>query len=88
MRPNQVSDDLGGELAAVVRPDVARRAVYDEQIGENMQHIVGPELSGDLDRQALPRVFVDDREHADQSPVMGPCGNKIIRPDMVRPAGP
>jgi hypothetical protein len=62
--------------------------VCDEQIGEDMQHIVGPELSGDLDRQALPRVFVDDREHADRSPVMGSCSDKIIRPDMVRPAGP
>ena len=37
----------GGELRAIVGTDVLRRAVWDEEIGEALEYVVGSELPRD-----------------------------------------
>ena len=78
----------GGELAAIVRPDVVRRTTFDEEIGERLKHVVGLQAAGNHDRQALPGELVDHRQHPDRSAIMGPGSHDVIGPDMVGPVRP
>ena len=78
-------DSLGRELRAVVRPDVIRWSPVREQIGQQMEHIVGPEPPGHQDGQALAAVFVDDGKHPKRPAIMGPGLDEVIGPDVVRP---
>ena len=47
-----------------------RYAPLDEEPGQEMQDIVAPELAGDQDRQALPSVLVDHRQHPEDPPII------------------
>jgi hypothetical protein len=67
---------------------MVRRPAFDEQLRQPKQHIVGAQMPGDLDRQALSCVLVDHREHAEPSPIMGAILDKVVGPYMVRPARP
>ena len=73
----------GGELGAVVRTDMVRWAVLDEQVGQPIQHVVRAQMPGNLDRQALARLLVDHRQHAELTPVMGATLDKVIGPHVV-----
>ena len=43
------SDDFGRELRAVIGTDVIRRSSIREQIGQEMENVVGPESPGHQD---------------------------------------
>jgi hypothetical protein len=87
-RVEPFTDRLGGELTPVVGSDVARGASVNEQLGQSIQHIVGSQMPGDVDRQALPGVLVDDRQHAGRLTVVCASHDEVVGPDVVRPSRP
>jgi L-alanine-DL-glutamate epimerase-like enolase superfamily enzyme len=60
----------------------------DEQLGQSIQHIVGSQMPGDVDRQALPGVLVDDRQHVGRLTVVCASHDEVVGPDVVRPSRP
>ena len=83
-----VSHDLGRKLRPVVRPDVLGHATRNEQPGQSLKYVVALERSSDVDRQALARVLIDDRQHAEATTVIRPSLYEVIRPDVIAPLGP
>ena len=79
---------LGGEFPAVARADVVGRAAFDEEVGQHLQHVVRGQVARDGDGEALARVLVDDRQHAEGPPVVGAVLHEVIGPHMPRPARP
>ncbi len=65
-------DRRGGELGAIVGANVIGGIALDEELGQEIQNIFALKLACDQDRQALPSVFVDHRQH--------PKDPTIIRP--------
>jgi len=61
---------------------MGRRAPVNEQLGQGRQHIFVAKLTGDHQRQALAAGLVDDREDAELAPVVRPCLDKVVRPDV------
>ena len=51
--------ELGRELWPVVRAQMLGRSVASEELGQNLEHVVGSDLSSHLDRHTLPRVLVE-----------------------------
>src|SRR4249920_198102 len=80
---NPFAHRLGHELGTVVGSDVTWDAAQDEQIGERVDHVYGPQLPADADRQALPGELVDDVEHAETPSIVGAVLNEVVGPDMV-----
>ena len=68
---------LGDELRAVVRPNMAGHAPKDEQIGQDIDHGGRVRLPVDPDGQAFAGELVDDIEHAERPPVMGPALDEV-----------
>ena len=83
-----LSNCLGGELRPIVRTYVLRWSVLDEQVGQAVQHVVGPEPSSHHDRQAAPRKLVDHAQHAERPAVLRSVLDEVVGPDMVGPLGP
>src|SRR5262249_61968742 len=54
--------DLGDEFRPVVRAEPFRRALLGERPLQDGDDLPGAERGPDLDRQALPREFIDQRE--------------------------
>ena len=54
-----------------------------EQVRQDGQHAVAPELALDMDREAFPAVFIDHREHTERFSVMGAISHKVVAPDMA-----
>jgi len=80
-----VLERFGCELGPVVRPDIIRHPLYDKQITEHIQNIIGFEFITHTQRQTLARVFINHRQDPDFLAVREPLGNKIVRPHMVLP---
>ena len=59
-----------------------------EQPGQNMEHVIGTKMPGDLDRQTLPCELVDHRQHAKRPSVVCPALDEVVGPDVVAPARP
>ena len=57
--------------------------VQQEQVGERLQHrfLVLSALSAD--RQAFPRVLVDDGQHAKRSAIVRSIHDEVVGPDVV-----
>jgi len=53
-------------------------------IRQRFDHFIPSQPSRHADRQTLPRVFVDQRQHPQRSPVMRHCAHEIVTPHMVR----
>ena len=81
------SDCIRGELRAIIGSDVIRGFPLDEQFGKQVEHVVGAKTTGDRDRQAFPRVLVNDGEHAERLAVVRPRLDEVIGPDVIRPVG-
>ena len=79
---------MGGEPGTVVRTDMIRRAMPDEQIGQAMKHMVRVQLTIDDDGQTLSGKFVDHSEHAERLAIVRAIHDEVIGPDMVGPSGP
>ena len=73
----------GHELRAVIRANVSRYAMQDEEICERVDDVRGLEGSRHPDRQRLAGELVDDAQHPERPPFMGAIGNEVIGPDVV-----
>ena len=76
-------DELSRELRAVGGADVGRDAMPDEQFRERLEHINRPQPPGDHDRQAFPRMLLDDGEDLQRPGGMRAVRHEVIRPDVV-----
>ena len=72
------------ELRPVVRANVLGHPARDAELGETGEHALRVQPPCNVDRQALPRVLVDDREHPHWPAVDGAVEGEIVRPDVVR----
>ena len=54
-----------------------------EQFRERLEHINRPQPPGDHDRQAFPRILLDDGEDLQRPAVMRAVRHEVIRPDVV-----
>ena len=79
---------FGRELCAIVGSNVIGRSMPDKESGQDLQHVVGPQASGDLNGQALQATFIDHRQHAKYPTVMGSGLDEVIGPYMVSPTRP
>lgn len=77
------SDNLCSELRAVVRTHELWRPSQSKELRETIENVVACELALDVDRQALPGVLVDQREHADGPSVVGAIEDKVVAPNVV-----
>ena len=75
--------ELGRGLRAVVRAQMLGRTVASEEIGQDLEHVVGSDLSSHLDCQTLPRVLVDHGQQLQGSTVVGPLTHEVVGPDMI-----
>ena len=71
------------KFRAVIRPNVIRRAVREEEVGQHFENNAGVEPSLDPDRQAFPCELINDAQHAERFPVMGSVHHKVVTPYMV-----
>ena len=78
----------GCELDSIVRPDVLRWPMLDEQVGQALKDIIRSQPPRHRDRKATPGELVDHAQHPERSAVLGPVLNEVVRPDMVRPLRP
>ena len=74
------SDDFGRELRAVIGTDVIGRSSIREQVGQEMENVVGAEPPGHQDGQTLPIEFIDDGKHPECPAIMCPGLNEVIGP--------
>ena len=61
---------LDVNLSSVVRTDIRGYATLNHHIGQLLNDGEAVLSSRNIDRQTLPRVFIDQREHPHRSPVM------------------
>ena len=66
----------------------ARNAPLHKQRAEPLQDALGVQLPLHVDRQVLPRVLVNDRQHPEGPPLVGAVLHKIVCPYMVLVLGP
>ncbi len=76
-------DGFGGELRPVVGSNMLGLAVADEQLSQNVEHILTVQFALHIDGQALTGVFIDDRQHPKGATVMCPIHDEVIGPDVV-----
>src|SRR5271163_3725613 len=86
--PQPLPKFLGDELRTVVGPDVLWGSSPEHHIGQRLDDLVAPQSSSYSNRQALPRVFIDHRQHADRSALMGHRTHEVIAPDVIRSLWP
>jgi hypothetical protein len=75
--PQLVSD----ELRAVIGADVLRDPAPQHYVGQGVNHLQAPQSSCHSQRQALPRVLVDQRQNTQRSPIMGHGADKVVTPN-------
>ena len=81
------SDGNRGELRAVVRANEFGRTSESEELREPIKDMITGEPSLDIDREALPGVFVDQREHRNGSSIVGAIEDEIIAPNVTPSLG-
>lgn len=74
---------LSDKLWSIVRTNVLRRSVTDEELAEHMEYVLAVELSPDMDRKAFPCIFINDAQHAERSSIVRSIHHEVITPDMV-----
>lgn len=73
----------GDELTAVVAANVTRYPSLCHQPLHHFDEVDGGELAGDVECEALPAVFIDDREDPQLAAVVGAVADKVLTPDVV-----
>jgi len=71
------------ELLPVVRAQVAWSAMDAHQLRQDLDDPPGPNPAGDIDRQALARELVDDRQALQGAPVGARVEHEIVRPHVI-----
>ena len=79
----ELADRSGDELRAVVAADVLRHAADGEQLDQHVDHVLGRDPPIDLQRQALPRVLIHDRQPLQRATVGRPIEHEVPGPDVV-----
>jgi len=82
--PEPVADGVGDELRPVVRAQVARRPAPGHHLGDDRDHVLGPEAPGRMRGQALAGVLVHHGEDLEASPGAGLVVHEVAAPDVVR----
>ena len=70
-------------LRAIVTAKIVRHASTDEQVTQTFQDIFAGQPAGHVDRQALPGVLVDERQHPKCTTVVGAVMPEVIAPHMI-----
>src|SRR5690606_1270970 len=71
------------ELRPVVATDVPGHATRRCQLDQHIDHIPGCHRPPDLQRQALPRVLIDDAQPLEAPPVGGAIEDEVPRPHVI-----
>lgn len=74
---------LGGELRAIIRPQVYGDASFTKQLGQHLQNILVSEAACDTHGQTFPSVFIDDVQNAEWIAILGVILHEIIAPDVL-----
>ena len=85
---NPVPQASGDEFWTIVGSDIGWRPLQDHQIRQCFQHVGRVEPPFDPNGQSFVGELVDDAEHAELPPIMGPVFDEVIGPDMVGPLWP
>jgi hypothetical protein len=86
--PQPLPQIFRNELRAIVRTNVFRGSPEQHHIRQRFNHLIAAQSSRHSNRQALPRVFVDHRQHADRSSIVRHGAYEIVAPHVIRPLGP
>src|SRR6185312_4492887 len=78
---------LANELRAVVAPDPGRRAAPADHPGHDPSHVGPGHRPGRPEHQALPSVFVHQRQPLERTSPGGPIMNEIACPNIVLESG-
>lgn len=78
---------IGNELRAIITAQVAWCSPEQKQPLQLLDDLTRGNGAGDMDGQALTRIFVEYRQHPQLASSFGPCLKKVIRPDLVGVAG-
>lgn len=65
-----------------------RHTVFDEQLAQDKQDIVGSDAARNMARQLLSGVLVDDVEYFDLLAIVRLIADEVIAPDMIIPLWP
>ena len=76
---------LRREVRTVVRADVLGHAAPHEQLGEARQRVLRVEPPADVDREALARVLVNDRQQPELPPIGRAVEDEVLSPDPPNP---
>jgi hypothetical protein len=82
-RRRMLADRRGNELRTVVAANVFRHAASQKQVRQNIQHTIGRDPAIHLQRQALARVLVRDREPLQRLACHGAVVDEVPRPNVV-----
>ncbi len=80
-------DRLADELRAVIGAQEPRGAALAHEHCEHINDALGADAAGDVDREALARVLVDDRLALDLLAVGAGIEDEVVCPDAVRREG-
>ena len=83
-----VPDRNGSELRTIVRSNVLRWSMLQEQLGQCRQDRFVVQFSRGSDRQAFACMLFDHRQHPEATPILGAIHDKVVGPDMVAVLGP
>jgi hypothetical protein len=84
---NRPPDHLRDEFRAVVRTNALRHAAHREELGQRVDHVLTRDATVDLQRQAFPRVLVDDREPLELASARRVIKHEVPTPDVVLALG-
>src|SRR5690606_29112614 len=74
---------LCDELRAVVAADVPGHAPRRRQLDQHIDHIPGCHRPANLQRQALPRVLIDDAQPLEAAAIGRAIKDKVPRPYVI-----
>jgi len=73
---------VSDEFWTIIGSDMLRWPMFNEQISQHVDDVVRPKAPQWHHGQALSAELVDDVEHPEFAPVVGPILDEIIGPDM------
>ena len=71
------------ELRTVLGPQIARGAVEAHQLSEHVNHPPGPDASRHIDRQALTRERIDERQALQRPAIRARVEDEVIGPHVI-----
>src|ERR1043165_3098914 len=81
--PNCMSD----ELRAVVTADALGNPTHRKELGQRVDHVLAGDAPIDLQRQAFPRVFIDDAQTLQNASPSRVIEHEVPAPHMVLEIG-